>query len=586
MGLRIIYALTGVWIDACKMHVVTGIARMSALLLACAISMPVAAQDAGSILRETERATGRSQPAPAPLAPMTQPPPEQPLPEKKGQTVYVKEFRIKSDGIPAEELAPLLQGYTGKRLSFSELQAAARKLSDYSRKKGKLAHAYLPPQTIRDGVVEIVVMQGKLGKVKVDPASKSRLDKNLATGIIEHRLKPGETLDLGIMDEAIAVLKDVPGVKAEASLRAGEQEGETDAILLLDDKPLFSGSATLDNGGSESTGVVRGLATLSVENPFGAGEKYSAVALASEGTRYGRLAMAMPVGYSGLVLGINGSALEYEVGGRFGNLGLNGYSVSAGGNATHPLLRGNELSLTLSSAYDFKMMQDRAISATLNDKRINSASLGLSATVVDDWFGGGNNSLSLTGTVGHLNLDRSPSTAANDRVTAGTAGFYAKLAASATREQKLDDDWTLITTLEAQTSGNNLDSSEKFSLGGIDRVRAYPSGEGSGDSGGRLALELHRKIGDELKLSGFYDLGFVRQHTDPWINWQPRSDMPNNYAIQGFGIALAWTPIQALTITTTLAKVIGRNAGHDASGNDSDGEKNRYRAWIQAVLQF
>ncbi|WP_428246158.1 ShlB/FhaC/HecB family hemolysin secretion/activation protein [Ferrovibrio sp.] len=517
---------------------------------------------------------------------MTQPPPEQALPEKKGQSVYVKEFRIRSDGIPAEELAPLLQGYTGKRLSFSELQAAARKLSDYSRKKGKLAHAYLPPQTIRDGVVEIVLMQGRLGKVKVDPASRSRLDRDLAVGLIEHRLKPGETLDLGIMDEAVAVLKDVPGVKAEASLRAGEKEGETDAILLLEDKPLFSGSATLDNGGSTSTGVLRGLATINAENPFGAGEKYSAVALTSEGTRYARLAMALPVGYSGLVLGINASALEYEVGGRFANLGLNGYSLSAGGSATYPLLRGNELSFTLSGSYDFKMMQDRAVSATLNDKRINAAALGLSATVVDDWFGGGSSSLSLTGTAGHLNLDRSPDSAATDRTTAGTAGFYAKLAASAAREQKLDDAWTLITMLEVQASGSNLDSSEKFSLGGIDRVRAYPSGEGSGDSGGRVGLELRWKVDDAVKLSGFYDLGFLRQHTDPWSNWQPRGDMPNNYALQGIGLALAWTPMQALTLTGTLAKVIGRNAGHDASGNDADGNKHRYRAWLQAVLQF
>lgn len=559
---------------------------LSALLFAFAASEPALAQDAGSILRETERATGRSQPAPAPLAPITQPPAEQTLPEKKGQSVYVKEFRIKSDSIPVEELLPLLQGYTGKRLGFSELQAAARKLSDYSRKKGKLAHAYLPPQTIRDGVVEIVLMQGKLGRVKVDPASKTRLNPDLAIGIIENRLPPGETLDLGAMDEAVAVLKDVPGVKAEASLRAGEKEGETDAILLLEDKPLWSGSATLDNGGSSSTGILRGLATISAENPFGLGEKYSAVALVSEGTRYARLAAMMPVGYSGLAVGINGSALKYDVGGRFANLDLNGYSLSAGSNAIYPLMRGSDMSLTLSGAYDFKMMQDRAASATLNDKRINSASLGLSATVVDEFFGGGNNSLSLTGTTGHLNLDRSPDSAANDRVTAGTAGFYTKLAASATRQQKLDEAWTLVTTIEGQVSGDNLDSSEKFSLGGMDRVRAYPSGEGSGDSGARLGLELQWKIEDDIKLTGFYDLGFLRQHTDPWINWQPRSDMPNSYTLQGFGMALAWSPIQSLTITSTLAKVIGRNAGHDASGHDSDGHKHRYRAWLQAVWQF
>ena len=39
-----------------------------------------------------------------------------------------------------------------------------------------------------------------------------------------------------------------------------------------------------------------------------------------------------------------------------------------------------------------------------------------------------------------------------------------------------------------QLSSKNLDSSEKFTLGGIGGVEAYPSGEASGDEGRKISL--------------------------------------------------------------------------------------------------
>lgn len=570
----------------CGLRVLPPCTSILVLAVACALSAPVLAQDAGSILRETERATGKNQAAPAPLAPMTVPPAEQALPERTGQTVFVKSFRIRSSVLPPEELGEVVKSYLNKRLTMGDLQAVARKLSEYCRQKGKLAHAYLPPQTVRDGEVEIVVLEGKLGKVKIDPSSKSRLNPERATGMIQYRVEPGKPLDFHDMDEAVAILNDVPGVSAMANLRAGEAEGETDAVIKLEDKPVASGSLTSDTGGSTSTGVVRVLGSASIDDPFGEGERLSLVGLATMGSRYARIAAQMPVGLSGLAVGINASALEYEVGGRFESLDLHGSSWSLGSNASYPLLRSTDFSLTLSTTYDYKELLDKAGNSELNEKKLHVATLGLSATANDAYFGGGKNSLALTGSLGHLNLDGVPSSAAVDRTTAGTAGYFAKLLGSATRQQDVAQDWTLITTLEAQITGSNLDSSEKFSLGGLDRVRAYPSGEGSGDSGARLALDLRWQATDDLKLSAFYDVGYLLQHTDPWPNWQPKPDQPNSYVLHGAGLGLTWSPKQNIQLSAIVAKVFGRNAGSDVSGNDSDGHKHRYRGWLQASLSF
>ncbi|MEI6412900.1 MAG: POTRA domain-containing protein, partial [Pseudomonadota bacterium] len=101
-------------------------------------------------------------------------------------------------------LQALIKDYAGRALTLNELQEAARKISDYYRQHDYLAHAYLPPQTVRDGVVEIIVVEGRLGQVRVDPASPTRMNQPLVTGIIERRVPPGQPLRPAALDEAVA----------------------------------------------------------------------------------------------------------------------------------------------------------------------------------------------------------------------------------------------------------------------------------------------------------------------------------------------------------------------------------------------
>jgi hemolysin activation/secretion protein len=54
---------------------------------------------------------------------------------------------------------------------------------------------------------------------------------------------------------------------------------------------------------------------------------------------------------------------------------------------------------------------------------------------------------------------------------------------------------TLFGRLAAQKTDQNLDSSEKFSIGGPYAVRAYPIGEGSGDEGVLAQIELRTVVG-------------------------------------------------------------------------------------------
>ena len=63
----------------------------------------------------------------------------------------------------------------------------------------------------------------------------------------------------------------------------------------------------------------------------------------------------------------------------------------------------------------------------------------------------------------------------NDAVTGRTAGHFGKWNLDLTRLQHIDDRLALYLSYSRQWAEKNLDSSEKFSLGGPSGVRAIPS---------------------------------------------------------------------------------------------------------------
>ena len=97
---------------------------------------------------------------------------------------------------------------------------------------------------------------------------------------------------------------------------------------------------------------------------------------------------------------------------------------------------------------------------------------------------------------------------------------YRKTSASLLYLQALSRDWTVYASVLGQRASKNLDSSEKFSLGGAQGVRAYPVGEAAGDEGALATLELRyalpQWLGATPQLVLFADSGRVRINKNPF----------------------------------------------------------------------
>jgi hemolysin activation/secretion protein len=149
----------------------------------------------------------------------------------------------------------------------------------------------------------------------------------------------------------------------------------------------------------------------------------------------------------------------------------------------------------------------------------------------------------------------------------------------------------LFVSVNGQVAFDNLDSSEKFILGGPYGVRAYPVGEAAGDTGGIFTSEIRYDFPQLWvlgipELVGFYDLGWTELHVSPWANSGTAYGNKNAYALSGAGFGLNLTKPGVYSIRAAWAVKIGDNPGRSLAGLDSDGKDDTNRCWLQAMIMF
>ena len=102
------------------------------------------------------------------VAPQSLPAPPQP----PAASFKLNDLRL--NGVKAlsnEELQSITAPYIGRNVTLGDLEGLAQAITARYKERGYfLAQAVVPVQTVRDGVVEISVIEGRLGKVDVTVA--------------------------------------------------------------------------------------------------------------------------------------------------------------------------------------------------------------------------------------------------------------------------------------------------------------------------------------------------------------------------------------------------------------------------------
>ena len=288
--------------------------------------------------------------------------------------------------------------------------------------------------------------------------------------------------------------------------------------------------------------------------------------LKSEGTDYGKVSYNVPVTNKGLTVGVNASFLQYEVvANEMKSTQPRGFSKSVGLEARYPFKRTQQTNLYGTLNLDAKTLKNKT-STSNTQYDVNTVSFGFLGDHFDQWvLNGAQNNGSLILTAGDNRKDTSD----------GSRGNFTKTNWNFSRNQFLASNYTFNLKASGQFASKNLDSSQKFYIGGASGVRAYPTSEGSGSSGYLLNLELKRDLPMNFALSGFYDIGHVKQYEDNPV----ASSGPNNLTYKGLGAQLSWQGPYNSSFSGVVARRIGDNPNPTTSGKDQDGTKLTNVIW-------
>ncbi|MEM6837115.1 MAG: ShlB/FhaC/HecB family hemolysin secretion/activation protein [Cyanobacteria bacterium P01_C01_bin.120] len=249
-----------------------------------------------------------TEPLPEPEPPMPLPPPEELLqpgpaspvvppdtaPEDIPQTITVEKFEVVGSTVfSPKDFEAITADFTNRPITFSELfQARAAVTQLYVENGYTTSGAFIPPQTLDTGVVEIQVIEGRLEDILV--SGQQRLDP----GYISSRLglAGAPPLNVDRLLEGLQLLQLDPLIDTiSAELAAGVRPGTSILEVEITEADAVSAAITLDNGRSPSVGSFRRGAEFTHLNLGGLGDRFSVAYANTDGSNEVDFSYTLPV---------------------------------------------------------------------------------------------------------------------------------------------------------------------------------------------------------------------------------------------------------------------------------------------------
>ncbi len=388
-------------------------------------------------------------------------------------------------------------------LTFEQMQGVADKIVERYRTAGFIvSNAFLPAQTVgSDQIVEVQVLEGKIGKIIVKGTKRYRPDVISASA----KQLRGKPLLKGDVDTALLYARDLPGVVVSSTFQPGEHTGDTDLLMVANEaKRPYKIMLGANNYGTELTGRYRAQAGVEWANPLGIGDTFNLnvdYALDPSDNVYGAASYRAPApGVPGLSAVIGASRNELQINtGSFAALNVKGPSSLYYGGLDWKFINRDGLQAVSTLHVIREESRLDSLGINLSDEKFSVAELTYGMIHTDRRFHGVD--LLQVGLRKSISDDsREP-----DLVSPQHSGSFLVAKLAYTRMQFLTKSQRLNFKFVGQYSNDALIPLEQFALGGPDSTRAYPIADALRDRGYYTSLEYHVDapgFGD--KVSPFY----------------------------------------------------------------------------------
>ena len=418
---------------------------------------------------------------------------------------------------PTYVLMRLVDFKIGQEVTINDLIMSANDITDYYQSKGYVSTvAYLPPQKVKNGSVEIKILEGKYGNIEINPGKWERSSYLNKHYLQDNNIEPGKVLNIKDVRNALTDMNTEEYMKGAVSFADNEESEEfSDVTLDVKDRFPINFDLRYDNQGRDAIGTQRGVLYAGLHDVTGHGDTLmGTLAMSHHSIGVGGM-YSLPIAKNDTRLNLGYSYSHVKLGNALKAYGIEGDSHDVFVGVSRRLAKGEDFRLYGDITLDMRNTETSLFDGLYESAyrtRVLKASL---TDVKDDFYG---RWLFNGGISGGIPIDASDYNKARNMAS----NNFLKLNASVARLQVLPKNQMAILQVNGQYANRHLYASEAMQFGGIGTVRGYDEGFRIGDYGVTASIEyrtpipglkalLPEKYGfisDSIQLAGFYDFGW------------------------------------------------------------------------------
>ena len=399
------------------------------------------------------------------------------------------------------ELDAIIKPYEGKQVQLNDIYAIVDKINALYNDKGYVTcRAFLPPQTITDGTVKLLLVEGRTGSTIVNN------NKYTKTKYITNRmhLAKGEIANIKQLNKDLLLFNATNSTQLRIMMKAGTEPGTTDYEITAYEPMRDTWTIFEDNAGSDTSGEYRTGLFFNTKSLSGHCDALSLGTVISEGTKAANVMYSRSLGRSGTKMNLVYSTNAVEVvKGDYEDM-IKGHANSYAIGFTQPIVVNETTRTELSLDYNRQNSKTDFMPAgtrfNIVDDSVQDFSLGFAMTN----YGASHVFYQKHSYVRGYSESAPDMSAQNSQ----NFGFY-KFNAMYQKLYKAGQMWSL--RADAQWSGSEgMVSSRQFYMGGMYSVRGYKENYLGGDGGFTFSAEYAVPvINKNTSAFTFFDYGHV-----------------------------------------------------------------------------
>lgn len=512
-----------------------------------------------------------------------------PLGELGAAGLFVRRIDVRGvTAIPTADIRAMVAPYENREVTTQELQDLRVALTRLYIQRGYInSGVLLPDQEVKDGVVIMRAIEGKLTRVQL--LGRTHLRRRYLESRVRARL--GEPLNVKRLQTALRSLQQDPNVaRLDARLDPGDAPGQSVLLLAVDDQPRFSAGIGADNYQSPSIGAEEGRVFFSARDLTGYGDDFNGSVSHSRGNTLGSAVLSIPVSaHDAAVQGYYSRGDAVIIQQPFAQLNIKETVRTYGLLLTVPVVDRlqDRVSLFIGAESDRAFTELLGTGFSFSPGAQNGVSDVTEVLGGLDWLLHGASSvtdLRLTyrrgiDALGATIYDAATANSALNFNATGADGRFGleqlqfihihRLNGMALL-QHLNDRAELLLRTTGQLTQQPLLSVAKFPVGGVDTVRGFPENSFVRDQGVAATVELQLPVPGYRPNPGLLNL-VVAPFVDYGRSWDkvdadpgnPLNDTATPRYMASAGAGVLWNPFEGLDLQVYWGRGIADNFGID-----------------------